>query len=569
MVLCSSLSAFAQKRREHQLNKAVKEVVHYQTKKGEVRHGTYTQYYSGMRTVTGNYKNGQKHGRWRRIDSRDLTWVELHYKEGKKHGDFVHLNEDADTVSKGRFQNGLPHGEWISYFKSGTVRTQKTYDENGIPVTTIHRYPSGEIARNIEVELIDGDTLAAVSDYYPNTQIARYYRKKNGKRHGKHILYYENGVKREELRYKEGKLLDAVIARTESGKPLDQGDLIGGAGKLKRYNSTGGLYSVQYYRNGLRHDTLKKYKHGKLREKGCFINGKPHGKWEVFNDNFKKKREFEFEEDTTRYKILHNRPGSEYTYGTLVKGYKNGSEYKQNRFGNVEWMQRYKNGLMHGPHRKFHRNSKNPRVVGRYQHGIRNGEWIYYNDSKDIVYYEMRNNDPVLYQDPFEPPPGYMPYANNNIEFLLSEQVFDDSFTELYDAGYFLPEHPGYNLFFRGFNFYSQEYGFNKSYRNTGISYRAEFQKPAFAGDEKLYLDEFMVTRHPAEDAPEGAIIYRIKVDELGMIEDIELIRSVHPDLDAAAYSLLQNMPALAPGTINGFPTPMYVLKVAAYEYNE
>jgi periplasmic protein TonB len=60
------------------------------------------------------------------------------------------------------------------------------------------------------------------------------------------------------------------------------------------------------------------------------------------------------------------------------------------------------------------------------------------------------------------------------------------------------------------------------------------------------------------EKGIQGRVITKFIVNEEGNIEDIKIIKSIHPLLDAESIRVIQNMPQWTPGKINNIPVKSY-----------
>ena len=90
---------------------------------------------------------------------------------------------------------------------------------------------------------------------------------------------------------------------------------------------------------------------------------------------------------------------------------------------------------------------------------------------------------------------------------------------------------------------------------------------PQFPGGDEAMFEFFRnnVTypENCIADSIQGRVIATFIVEKDGSITDIEVVRSVHPDLDAEAVRVINAMPAWNPGTQRGKPVRvMYTIPV-------
>ena len=65
--------------------------------------------------------------------------------------------------------------------------------------------------------------------------------------------------------------------------------------------------------------------------------------------------------------------------------------------------------------------------------------------------------------------------------------------------------------------------------------------------------------RYPQSEAcVQGRVYLRFVVDTLGQLNDITVLRGLHPDFDAEAIRVVERMPRWEPGKLNGIKVPVY-----------
>jgi len=85
---------------------------------------------------------------------------------------------------------------------------------------------------------------------------------------------------------------------------------------------------------------------------------------------------------------------------------------------------------------------------------------------------------------------------------------------------------------------------------------------PYFPGGEVALMNWLKIkTDYPEEAVKqyiEGSVVVRFVVAPDGSIKEVELLKSVHPLLDAEALRIVSKMPKWVPGTANGKPVYVY-----------
>lgn len=85
---------------------------------------------------------------------------------------------------------------------------------------------------------------------------------------------------------------------------------------------------------------------------------------------------------------------------------------------------------------------------------------------------------------------------------------------------------------------------------------------PSFPGGKDM-LDNFIRERlyYPSSalaESVQGTVVYRFVITKNGNIEDIQLLRGIHPDCDDVVLNILRSMPPWNPGMQRGVPVDVY-----------
>ncbi len=88
-------------------------------------------------------------------------------------------------------------------------------------------------------------------------------------------------------------------------------------------------------------------------------------------------------------------------------------------------------------------------------------------------------------------------------------------------------------------------------------------QMPQFIGGERAMTDFILSNvKYPTlsrEKNIQGVVFLRLEVGKDGKVQNINIKKSVYPDIDQEAISVVSKMPNWTPGTINGEPVEMSV----------
>ena len=93
-------------------------------------------------------------------------------------------------------------------------------------------------------------------------------------------------------------------------------------------------------------------------------------------------------------------------------------------------------------------------------------------------------------------------------------------------------------------------------------------ESPSFPGGHKALMD--YISTHLRNPNPEncagGRVIVQFVVGKDGTVKDAKVVRGIHPEFDAEALRLVENMPKWRPGKLAGEPAEVrYTLPVTFY----
>ena len=264
------------------------------------------------------YKNGScyYHAEY---DKNEKLVLEEELKDGVKNGSFKSYKGDV-IVEEGTYSNGLMTGEWIFRHDNGNLKGQGNYvngdmgekDKTGIPKkgregNWVLYHENGNISkeRNYTNGLITGIDKA----YYKSGKI--WYIDNNvpednvSVSDGEYLSYYENGELNEKSFWKMGRRHGKTILFYENGNTKESGNYI------------------EFKRDSLH---LFYYENGELNEKSFWTMGKRNGKFIKYYDNGEKKSEYDYKLDEDNFE------------GNRQTDYnEDGSVKKRWEYSNGEW----------------------------------------------------------------------------------------------------------------------------------------------------------------------------------------------------------------------------------------
>ena len=189
----------------------------------------------------------------------------------------------------------------------------------------------------------------------------------NGKRQGKWIKYYDNGVKQYEGFFKDD-------------HPVDT---------MKRYNNNGTLLSVLIYsEDGVEAYAYIYYDNGYLASEGNYINQQKDGLWKFYSSTNK---DYLINEE---YYSENLKNGSSVTYYTnkaiaekrfFVYGKEDGERTKYYADGSLQMKAHYENGKLNGSFESWYSNGERE-FQGTYKENLREGKWLMYDEDGKVKY---------------------------------------------------------------------------------------------------------------------------------------------------------------------------------------
>ena len=94
-----------------------------------IKHGYYKEYgEDGQKWKEGNYKDGEKDGKWfEYYEDGQIKW-EINYKDGKWDGKRVKYYENRQIMEEGNYKDGKQEGKWVKYDVEGNITDEYCYD---------------------------------------------------------------------------------------------------------------------------------------------------------------------------------------------------------------------------------------------------------------------------------------------------------------------------------------------------------------------------------------------------------------------------------------------------------
>lgn len=302
-------------------------------------------------------------------------------KIGRKQGVWKSFYDDMTLKSEGVYVDGEKYGMF------------RTFDEDG-KVTSIEHYKNGVL----DTESPEAVVLELKNEYGPGGKIIASGSYKDGKKHGTHRNYDDDGNIIKSYIYEDGvKVAEGIVDK--SGNFTGPWQLFYPNGKLKAKGTYEGGKRIE--------DWVFYFENGKELQKGKYKDGKPHGNWRWYfengelrrNENYRKGYEegesVEYDENgeligkgeyLEGYKEgeWYLKSGDHIEKGSYVEGERDGDWIYEYESGALHFKGEYQRGLAIGKH-KYYYESGQVKKEGKYNSGLKTGSWKHYKDDGELL----------------------------------------------------------------------------------------------------------------------------------------------------------------------------------------
>jgi antitoxin component YwqK of YwqJK toxin-antitoxin module len=227
----------------------------------------------------GIYIDGKKDGLWLEYGENEIS--EIQYSMGKLNGRYSSVYPNGRQKLEANFRNDKRHGKWIWYNENGDIQ-QKGYfknDERDGKWITFH-------GKRFENHISTEDSLNEGNDTLQVISGEEHYQ--DGIEIGKWTAFDKNGIKVEEVRYRDGHLKDSDIVTFHSNglvkKKFIESDI---GGKSISYYDNEQVKEVINYRvikgnKRIDGERASYYRNGQLKEKKEYANDSPNGEYVMY-----------------------------------------------------------------------------------------------------------------------------------------------------------------------------------------------------------------------------------------------------------------------------------------------
>jgi antitoxin component YwqK of YwqJK toxin-antitoxin module len=318
--------------------KSIQKINQYDSKRKKV--GLWITYHTDVeeervKLEEGRYKNGLRNGYFRLYDKNEVVISTLKYVNGQLVEDAEELmavdlvrefHPDASVKWEKSYLGTLPHGRW------------KEYDTNGVIISTIVYNMGIKLGEGLIDE--QGLKQGPWKEFYTSGELRGEGAYKDGARIGKWKFFYANGKQEQIGKYKEGGRPHGTwVWYYPDGELKREETYLNGReeGEHIEYSPTGEIIKKGYYSGGLEEGEFE-INTGDYLEKGEYSEGMMQGVWiGIYKSTGKKAFEGEFIDDEPQ-----------------------------------------------GKHVYYYANGKK-RLEGKYQLGIKIGDWKRYDENGVVV----------------------------------------------------------------------------------------------------------------------------------------------------------------------------------------
>jgi antitoxin component YwqK of YwqJK toxin-antitoxin module len=201
--------------------------------------GPYKAYYdSGELKVEGQYKNAERYGQWKNYYKNGQVSSLYSYEDGKrnegevsyyesgkvsqkveKKGD-VYIRSGYYESGKLQFERQVKSGYYRSYFESGTLKVEATYEDRELVGVWKRYYENGNL--EWKINYVDGYREGDYQLFYEDGSIKREGRNSKGKLNGEERRYLTGNILEWKGFYEDGILSKTWTKYDTNGKKIEK-----------------------------------------------------------------------------------------------------------------------------------------------------------------------------------------------------------------------------------------------------------------------------------------------------------------------------------------------------------
>lgn len=486
-------------------------------------HGAYYMLYNSSPLLQGYYAYGQRTGDWVKYYQANRISIQAHYLNGKKHGSWKYYHPNGKLASVMHFAQDEKQGTWKSFYRNGNLCSERIF-RNDTLLQETNYYTNGQIQEKNAFTCINGHTILEKELFYPSGIPYTFQNFFNGKLHGEYKKFHQNGVLWEHFVYDNGLLMEVSANQNSFDQAMATGNFQNGTGTLNRYHANGKRYATENFQQGkLMGEAVYYRKTGERHLAGQYADNERIGNWKHYKRSLQVKTEIDYYYDSSGVwsfvsDYVTNNKRFDREEGFYLNNRKHGVWNTYNMYNEAIVQTTYHHGLRHG---SFYSNIFPNEESGEFLFGIPAGNWEYYFNRKH-KYTEFHRESIYVNTDLiFEENPG--PIAP------LPEQ--QDAYT------------------YKPFE--------SKAVFRYGTEAEMNFMHKYLPVADTL---DYML--HPSP------IVFRLEIDELGVIAACNLVIGTGEAADNLAADFFSGMPAFEPALDRNFPVADSQLRTLTYPYD-
>ncbi|MDN3504472.1 MAG: hypothetical protein P0S95_02715 [Rhabdochlamydiaceae bacterium] len=363
------------------------------------------------------YDEGVLHGPYSEHFENGQIQRSLTFNHGMREGKALIYYEDGTVAEEGVFSKDLPVGDVNYYFPSGSKKCTVSHANGKVNGLVTKWYEDGSV--NIEENYVDNNlhsfpSTPAVVVYGEDNSIREIKHFKNGKQHGSHTTYHENGQQKSKANFVDGKMEGPCLAYSSKGALCGEGVYKNGLaiGKHYRNHENGQLAYLAHFDNdgNLLKPILEYNSQGqKIAQYSTDSDNARHGQFQLWHANGQLEMDYNYEHgkfNGTQTEYFSNgqlKRSAHYKdllkHGSFKEYAENGQLVFDMTFecgipvgdvreyfvdGSAKIIKRYENGKLVGPDLEWFENGK-PRLESNYVAGELDSTYKAYNESGKLI----------------------------------------------------------------------------------------------------------------------------------------------------------------------------------------
>lgn len=481
-------------------------------------------------------KNKDKQGEWMFYFLNGNPRISCQYLNDTLVGKCIHYYSNGKIKSELKYKDGVPAGLWKSYYLNSELQGEILWNNSGMPVeirlyferervalVKTLDYSQDEVQINVKSYFENGAKFEAYSIFQKTDEIKKLIDEygleslvhftphlgidqiPEGKLSGYYQRWYNNGKEWMNLYFEDGKLLEVISQNMPNGNPVSE-TYENGFGKVVHFHHYGDTAAVVNYSKGYKNGIVRFFhKRNNTYRTGFFSENNRSGNWTTKSYSGKIKSEHLFKDFDGSLDLLIYGPKSHISEKfSIRKGTLEGKAISYDFYGDTAATYSYRNGLLNGTFIRFL--NGNTTRYGEYLNGEQTGSWNTKGLFNEVSYTTEFGHKPVICYSEHLPKFNFELKSNIDVPITLKETQSE---------AYSMSEH---------------------------ISLQSK----------NMFLQSLLQT--PDSDLITGTSVFKLKINTLGQMTDLILIKSPSENASLYAADLINEYTLYYPKFTHGFP---------------